>query len=80
MSRLTQAQQQEIADWFDHPVTQQYLEIIEKAIADCHDDKKNAFFPETPHVTQERLAWLHGAEWAFGQTIDMRENRSFGDE
>ena len=80
MSRLTEAQQQEIADWFDLPITQQFYTKIEKAIEDCHTDKKNAFAPENPNATQERLSWLFGAEWAFGQIIDMREDRSFGDE
>ena len=70
---------QEIADWFENPVTQLFYRHIDKAIADCHDDKKDAFVPQDTNATQERHAWLLGAEWAFGNITDMRADRHIGE-
>lgn len=78
MSSLTQHQKQEVIDWFSHPITQLFYKHIDKAIADCHEDKRNAFVPTNPNATQERHAWLLGAEWAFGSIRDMREDQEIG--
>ena len=70
---------QEIADWFTNPVTQLFYQHIDKAMTDCHEDKRDAFVPSDPHATQERHAWLLGAEWAFGKINDMREDGMSGE-
>lgn len=69
--------QQEIADWFDNPITDKFYQVVNKALNDLHEDKRNAFAPENPQATQERHAWLLGAEWALGQLNDMREQKEF---
>lgn len=69
---------QEVADWFDHPITEEFYRTVEKALADCHEDKRNAFIPGKPQETQERHAWLLGAEWAFGTMTDLRDDKSIG--
>jgi hypothetical protein len=71
--------QQEIADWFSHPITEQFYKEIERAIGAIHEDKRNAYNPDSAHSTQERFAWLLGAEWALGEIIDMREREAIGE-
>lgn len=74
-----QIPQQEIADWFSNPVTQLFYQHIDRALTDCHEDKREAFVPQDPHATQERHAWLLGAEWAFGKITDMRADEDIGE-
>lgn len=71
--------EQEIADWFENPVTQLFYANIDQALADCHEDKRNAFVPSDPQATQERHSWLLGAEWALGQVTNMREDQHIGE-
>ena len=69
---------QEIVDWFSHPVTELFFRHVDRAITDAHEDKCNAFVPGDPNATQERHAWLLGAEWAFGKITDMRDDKTIG--
>jgi hypothetical protein len=71
---------QEIEDWFANPITELFYKHIDKAIADNHEAKTNAFAPGDPQTTQERHAWHLGAEWAFGQITDMRDDKHIGAE
>ena len=68
----------EVADWFSHPVTELFYEHIDQALVDAHEDKRNAFIPADPQATQERHAWLLGAEWAFGTIKDMQKDKQIG--
>jgi hypothetical protein len=71
--------EQEITDWFSHPVTELFYRNIDQALVDCHEDKRNAFIPSDPNGTQERQSWLLGAEWAFGTIKDMQEDKQIGE-
>ena len=70
--------EQEVADWFSQPVTQLFYRHIDKALTDAHEDKRTAFVPSDPQATQERHAWLLGAEWAFGTIKDMQADEQIG--
>jgi hypothetical protein len=71
--------EKEVADWFSNPVTQLFYKHIDKAIADCHEDKRHAFHPANPQATQERHVWLLGAEWAFGEMKAMQDDEQIGE-
>ena len=78
MSSQNPPPEKEVAEWFSNPITELFYAHIEKAIADCHSDKSHAFVPADPHATQERHAWLLGAEWAFGTIQDMQKDKQIG--
>lgn len=70
--------QQEIDDWFENPITEQFFQTIDKAMQDVHESKKNAFAPGDPGTTHERHAWALGAEWAFAEVQGMKIEKRVG--
>lgn len=65
---------QEVSDWFESPITEEFFTAIEHVLDQLHEDKTNAFVPEDAHATQNRFSWLLGAEWALNTLMEFKEN------
>jgi len=47
-------------EWYDHPVTAYYLEILNVRVQDYIDAKVDVFYPGEPFRTQEDIACYRG--------------------
>jgi hypothetical protein len=77
-----QIPQQEVADWFDNPITEHFFSAIENALKAVEEDKKGAK-RATPLETQMRFEFLDGCEWAFTDLLEYRDFKTLpgvGDE
>ncbi len=75
INRLTE---QEVADWFDNPITQHFFSTIDNALKVVEDDKANAK-RATPMETQMRFEFLGGVEWAFGEMLYYRDTKTLAE-
>jgi hypothetical protein len=62
-----------MSDWFENPITEEFFKVVQVAIDDLHEDKRNAYVFDDASATQNRFSWLLGAEWALNTLMEFKE-------
>ena len=59
-SQINLPEKAALDEWYEHPVTEYYLEILKARVQECADNKVDVFYPGDPNRTQEDICFLRG--------------------
>lgn len=68
--------EQDLKEWFDSPVTQQFVKTLKNRLDLTYRLRSEVFFPGEPNKTQEAKANLLGCEGELGELVDAFESKN----
>jgi hypothetical protein len=66
---------EQIAEWFENPVTQRFHELLKKRLDEAYAQRAEVYFPGEPYKTQESKANLLGVEGELADLVQMFEEK-----